>query len=115
MKLKDVMQTVRGELLTNISWEEREVQCAFCSDLMSDVLAFVEGEAVLVTGLVNQQVIRTAEMLDISAILFVRGKKPCDDVISLAHKKNIVLFATGLTMFESAAVLYNAGLCGVKL
>jgi predicted transcriptional regulator len=92
-----------------------EVSYAFGSDLMSDVLAYVKGKTVLLTGLTNQQVVRTAEMADLSAIVFVRGKKPGEDIIELAEEKDIVLLLTGDTMYTASGKLYSNGLEGVRI
>lgn len=89
-----------------------EVHNACGSDMMSDVLAFVKEQAVLLTGLVNTQVIRTAEMMDMLCIVFVRGKEPTPDMIELAEERGIVLMTTGLRMFTACGLLYKNGLGG---
>lgn len=78
---------------------------------MSDVLAFVKDQALLLTGLVNPQVIRTAEMMDIKIIVFVRGKEPGEDVISLAEKLGMVIFSTENPLYIACGKLYQNGLC----
>jgi len=78
--------------------------------LMSDVMAFVKERVLLITGLVNPQVIRTAELLDIQAIIFVRGKIPSADMIEMAEEADIVLAGTKLPMFVSCGKLYESGL-----
>jgi predicted transcriptional regulator len=80
--------------------------------MMSDVLAFVKDQAVLLTGLLNSQVIRTAEMMDIVCIVLVRGKAPTDDMISLAETKGIPIISTPRRMFNACGLLYEAGLRG---
>ena len=80
------------------------------SDLMSDVMAFVKDKVLLLTGLVNPQVIRTAELLDIHCIIFVRGKSPSRDMIEMAEESDIILGGTKLSMFVSCGMLYEAGL-----
>ena len=87
-----------------------EVVSACGSDLMSDVMAFVKDRVVLLTGLVNPQVIRTAELLDIRAIIFVRGKAPSRDMIEMAEEAEIILAGTKDPMFLSCGKLYVAGL-----
>ena len=82
------------------------------SDMMSDVLAFVKDQSVLITGLCNPQVIRTAEMMDIICICFVRGKQPDEAMIALAREKGIVLLTTTLRMFTACGMLYESGLRG---
>ena len=85
------------------------------ADLMSDVLAFTHEGTLLMTGLTNLQVVRTAEMAGITAILFVRAKLPSSEIIALAEEKRIPLLASKYTMFETCGRLYEAGLpsCGL--
>ena len=90
----------------------REVHTACGSDMMSDVLAFVKDQSVLVTGLCNPQTVRTAEMMDIICICFVRGKEPDETVIKLAEERDIVIMATQKRMFEACGILYENGLRG---
>ena len=113
MKLKEVQQTLNALVVTAPSgWENVEVTSAFGSDLMSDVLAFVKTQALLLTGLVNPQVIRTAEMMDMKVIVFVRGKIPGEDVISLAEKLGMTILATNATLYVASGMLYAKGLPG---
>ncbi|MFO7918191.1 MAG: DRTGG domain-containing protein [Anaerolineae bacterium] len=85
------------------------------ADLMSDVLAISHTDALLMTGLTNPQVIRTAEMADIKAVVFVRGKYPPPETITLAEEKGIPLLSSPYTMYESCGRLYQAGLRGEKI
>ena len=87
-----------------------EVEGGCGADLMSDVLASVQPQAVLLTGLCNPQVVRTAQMADVAAIVFVRGKMPTQDVIDLANEEQIPLITTPYGMFELCGRLYKAGL-----
>jgi len=112
MKLKDVKEIIEADILTGEEDLEKEVSSAFSSDLMSDVLAFVKDKALLLTGLMNPQVVRTAEMMDISTIVFVRGKSPDEDLIKLAKDKGVVLMSTKLTSYVSSGRLYKNGLVG---
>jgi hypothetical protein len=89
---------------------DQEVASACGADLMSDVMAFVKEKVLLLTGLVNPQVIRTATLLDIHAIIFVRGKIPSRDMIDMAEEAEIVLAGSKLPMFISCGKLYEAGL-----
>ncbi|MBQ6830938.1 MAG: hypothetical protein IJO59_07440 [Clostridia bacterium] len=91
---------------------DTEVLGACGSDMMSDVLAYVKEQAVLLTGLVNMQVIRTAEMMDMVCIVFVRGKTPSDEMIDLAKERGMVLLSTELRMFTACGLLYSHGLTG---
>ena len=109
LQLKEILS---AELLCGGDHLDREVQTACGSDMMSDVLAFVKEQAVLLTGLVNPQVVRTAEMMDMKVIVFVRGKVPGDARLDLARELDIVVLKTELEMFTSCGKLYQAGLRG---
>ncbi len=87
-----------------------EVRCACGADLMSDVMAFVKDSVVLLTGLVNPQTIRTAELMDIRLVVFVRGKRPSADLLEMADAAGIILAGTKLSMFVACGRLYEAGL-----
>lgn len=89
-----------------------EVKEACGSDLMSDVLAFVKDQGLLLTGLQNLQVIRTAEMMDMQAVVFVRGKIPNEEMIKTAERGGMVLLSTELPMFAACGILYKNGLKG---
>ena len=80
--------------------------------MMSDVLAFSKDHSILLTGLCNPQVIRTAEMLDIVCIIFVRGKKPDATILEMAKERDLVVLETGHRMFSACGMLYKAGLNG---
>ena len=92
---------------------DKEYQYVFASDLMSDVLALVNvdsEETILVTGLVNPQTLRTAEMLDINTIVFVRNKFPDEEMIAHAKKMHFNMYSTAYTMYETCGLLFKAGL-----
>ncbi len=91
---------------------DTEVHNACGSDMMSDVLAYVKEQSVLLTGLVNSQVIRTAEMMDMVCVVFVRGKQPTAEMIELANERNIALLSTPERMFTACGILYTHGLDG---
>ena len=112
MTIGDIARLLDCEVLCCAERLESEVHTACGSDMMSDVLAFVKDQAVLLTGLLNPQVVRTAEMMDIICIVFVRGKKPDETVVKLAQQKNIAILSTGSRMFEACGVLYENGLRG---
>ena len=115
MLLSDVCQILDAKVITNEDAETIggiDIHMACGCDLMSDVLAFVKDQALLLTGLVNQQVIRTAEMMDIIAVCFVRGKLPADDVVELAEKRGITLVATQHPLYNACGMLYDSGLRG---
>ncbi len=110
MKIKDVIEIVRGTCFTTQVSLEQEVAGGCGADLMSDVLASIQPEAVLLTGLCNPQVVRTAQMADVRAIVFVRGKQPPKETIELAEAEGIPLITTPYGMFEVCGRLYRAGL-----
>ncbi len=109
MKLRTIVEIVQGTLLFDADLD-LEIRCAAASDLMSDVLAFAEPGSVLLTGLCNPQVVRTADMADIAAIVFLRGKQPPLETVELARERGIPLVTTSLPMFEACGRLYQAGL-----
>lgn len=115
MKICEIKRILNAEVLCGNDLMENEVLYAFGSDLMSDVLAYVKGKTVLLTGLINQQVVRTAEMADLSVIVFVRGKRPEDDLVKLATENGIVLLLTVDTMYTASGKLYSNGLEGVRI
>ena len=112
MTIKQVQETLSAKLLTEEIDTAREVHAACGSDMMSDVLAFVKDQAVLITGLNNPQVVRTADMMDMVCICFVRGKVPDETVISLAKDRGIAVMTSEMTMFTACGLLYEAGLRG---
>ncbi len=115
MKICTIKDLLNAEVLCNEELLGKHVYSACGSDMMSDVLAYVKDQAVLLTGLVNPQVIRTAEMMDMVCIVFVRSKMPSDDMIKLAEECGIVLMATEKRMYEACGILYSNGLVGNKV
>ena len=113
MKLRDVLTTVNGIAISNRIDMDLEVHRGISADLMSDVLRFGSEGMLLVTGLINPQVIRTAEMVGIPALLFVRSKLPPPETVALAQEAGIALLATQFTMYESSGLLYKGGLAGI--
>ena len=112
MRVEEIRRVLDAELLTGEDNLEMEIKSACGSDLMSDVMAYVKENVLLLTGLINPQVIRTAEMMDIKAVVFVRGKSPGQAVIELARDRKILVMATKDPMFIACGKLYNAGLTG---
>ncbi len=110
MKISDVVKLLNAEILCGEESLDREICSACGSDMMSDVLAYVKDQAVLLTGLCNLQVVRTAEMMDMHCIVFVRGKRPSQEIIELARESGIVILATELRMFPACGILYAGGL-----
>jgi hypothetical protein len=115
MKLEKVKSVLDAKLLCGEEYLDYDVDYAFSSDLMSDVLAFASKKTLLLTGLTNAQVIRTAEMIDVSAIIFVRNKKPDAEIIKLAMENKMILMNTEDTLYAASGKLYNAGLSGIQL
>ncbi len=112
MKISAIKALLDAEMVCGEDHLDREVYSACGSDMMSDVLAYVKDQAVLLTGLVNSQVIRTAEMMDMVCIVFVRSKKPTEDMIELAKESGIALLTTKKRMYEACGLLYEGGLVG---
>ena len=110
MKLGDIVKIVRGRVLTDSADLDLDIPSCGASDLMSDVLAFMKPGCLLLTGLVHPQAIRTAEMADLAAIVFVLGKSPSLDTIELANETDIPLIASPYGMYEMSGLLYRAGL-----
>lgn len=113
MKMNEIITLLEACQLCGDPQPELDFTNAFASDMMSDVLAYGQGQALLLTGLLNQQVIRTAEMLDMHCIVFVRGKKPVDEVLALAEQKGLTVLSTQYGMFTASGLLYRAGIRGV--
>lgn len=112
MKLTEVQKVLQSEVVSGAEQMEAEVLSACGADLMSDVLMFTKEKTLLLTGLTNIQVVRTAELGDLVAIVFVRGKRPGPDVIQMACSKNIPLFVTEFPMYEACGLLYTRGMKG---
>jgi len=114
LTIADVKNILDADVLESGVGMEAEIRSACGSDLMSDVLAFVKDHTVLLTGLTNPHVVRTAEMLDVSCIVFTRGKKPSPDMVDMAAERGIAMLATRHTMYVACGLLYAAGLCGTE-
>ncbi len=112
MTVREIKDYLEADLLYGEDLLDSEVHTACGSDMMSDVLAFVKNQAVLLTGLMNPQAIRTAEMMDMTCIVFVRGKEPNETVIDLAREKGICVLKTRHPMFAACGILYSHGLRG---
>lgn len=112
MKIQQITEILEAGVLTKDADMGREVHSACGSDMMSDVLAYVKDQAVLLTGLTNPQVVRTASMMDMVCIVFVRGKRPDSAIMNLANEMGITLLATQYTMFQACGILYEKGLRG---
>ena len=113
MTIKEVKEMLEAEVIIGSENLKREVKIGCAADLMSDILAFAKPGAILLTGLTNAQVVRTADVMDIKAICFVRGKRPDKKTVELAKNSDMVILMTHLPMFESCGRLYKQGLVGV--
>jgi predicted transcriptional regulator len=112
MKLEAVRRILDCQVITGDDKLDQEVGVGCGADLMSDVLAFIKPDALLLTGLTNVQAVRTAEIAEVRAVVYVRGKLPDKDAIDLAKEKGIVLLSTSLPMYESCGRLHARGLPG---
>ena len=118
MKVQDIVSCLQAEILEvcDEGVLAKDYSCAFATDLMSDALAMIQDSpetTVLITGLANAQTLRTAEMLDISLILLVRGKTLSDDILELARENGVSIFSTKHTMYSACGCLYAHGLRGI--
>ena len=112
MKISTIKDLLEAEVICGEEFLEKDAFSACGSDMMSDVLAYVKDQAVLLTGLVNSQVIRTAEMMDMTCVIFVRSKRPTAEMIELAKDSSIVLMSTSKRMYNACGKLYASGLIG---
>ena len=112
MTLHEIRKLLDAEVLIGEDQLDMEVKTAFVADLMSDVLAFATAGSLLITGLTNPQVVRTADVLDIAAIIMGRGKMPSHETFQLAEEVNIPILTTKYILFEIAGRLYAKGIRG---
>lgn len=110
MKASEVARLLNADIITGHDLLDMDFKSACGSDMMSDVLAYVKDQGILLTGLVNSQVIRTAEMMDMRCIVLVRGKTPDEAMITLAKNKSMIFMTTKMRMYLACGVLYAAGL-----
>ena len=115
MTIQDMVRILNARVLLGEDKLDTPVYTACCSDLMSDVLAFVDEKTVLITGLTNPHVVRTSEMLDLKCLVFVRGKVPTQDILDSADEQGLVVITTKLTAFSACGMLYAEGLRGVPV
>ena len=112
MTINEIKELLDAEVLCCNDNLNNSVYSACGCDLMSDVLAYVKDQAVLLTGLVNPQVVRTAVMMDMVCIVFVRSKSPSEDMLKLAEDNGIVILETEKRLYEACGILYSNGLIG---
>lgn len=114
MKLKDVKEFLKATVLTGEEHLDEEVYVACGCDLMSDVLRYAKENGILLTGLVNKQVINTADMANMHSIIFVRNKKPGEDLLEMAEEIDMLIMTTDYPLYESCGILYQNGLKGAE-
>lgn len=112
MKLREVQKLLQAQVLAGGELLDRQIETCCGSDLMSDVLAFTKRSTLLCTGLTNMQVVRTADMTELSGLVFVRGKLPEAEIIEAAAEEGLPVLATEHTLFEACGILYAAGVRG---
>ena len=110
MKINELADLLSAEIRTGANGTEREICTAYAGDMLSDVLSLGTQPDVLLTGLLNPQVIRTAEMLDTACVVFMRGKQPTDAMLELAKKSGICVLASDLELYAACALLAKAGI-----
>ena len=115
MTIQDMVRVLNAHVLLGEDTLSTPVYTACCSDLMSDVLAFVDEKTVLITGLTNPHVVRTSEMLDLKCLVFVRGKVPNEEILESAAEQDLVVITTKATAFTACGLLYQEGLRGVPV
>ena len=115
MTIQDMVRVLNAHVLLGEDKLSTPVYTACCSDLMSDVLAFVDEKTVLITGLTNPHVVRTSEMLDLKCLVFVRGKVPSEEILESAAEQDLVVITTKATAFTACCLLYAEGLRGVPV
>ena len=114
MKLQEIAELLKARVLSSEHMLDTDVQNAFCCDMMSDVLAFATNQSVLLTGLLNPQVVRTAMMMDMHCIVFINGKEPTPEIVSLADANDIVIMVSDESMFRAAGRLFDTGLLNIE-
>ena len=112
MKLREVKEILEANIIIGNEKLDMEVYTAFGADLMSDVMAFAKAGSLLLTGLTNAQVVKTAASRNIAAIILVRGKEPSTEAIDMAKELQIPILTTKYILFETAGILYSKGIVG---
>lgn len=110
MKIQDIAKLLDAKVYSSVDYLDNNVISACASDMMSDVLAYVKDQSVLISGLCNPQTIRTAVMMDMRCLVLVRGKVPTEDMVKLAESKGIVILGCKLSMYNVCGLLFNNGL-----
>ncbi|MCK5849141.1 MAG: hypothetical protein KAH01_08105 [Caldisericia bacterium] len=117
MKIKDICSILKAELLQDKGRIDVDIRTAFAADLMSDTLFIImrdEDPLLLITGVTNLSVVRTAAILDIPAVMIIRGKQVAEEALELAKQNEILILRTNYIMFEACGLLYKAGIKAVS-
>ncbi|SDB24552.1 DRTGG domain-containing protein [Eubacterium oxidoreducens] len=112
MNLLEMKEALQAQVLTDELDESVDITLAYATDLMSDALAFASDNCVLITGLVNSQTVRTAEMKDFPCVIYTRGKMPEGEIIALANTFGLCVMRTELSTFDTCGILYGKGIIG---
>lgn len=112
MKLSKIKDLLNCDVVSENDGADIEITACMCSDMMSDVLAFATPGALLITGLTNSQSVRTADVADAAAIVYLRGKRPDEQTIGIADELMVPLLCTDLGMFEACGILHREGIQG---
>ncbi len=109
MKVADIVKLVDGKLICGVDRLDYTIEVAFASDLMSDVLTLKNDHVLLITGLNNMQIIRTAEMSDINCIILARNKKASEEMLELARENELIIIECRYSVFKTCGLLFEAG------
>jgi predicted transcriptional regulator len=115
MKLGEIVTALDAEVLTENTDLEKDISCAFASDLISDILMCTKEPTLLLSGLTNPQIIRLSDMIELFGIVFVRGKRPSADIIQMAIDRDLPLITTKYTMYRTSGILFGSGLPSCKI
>lgn len=115
MKLGEIVNALEAEVLTSGTDLDSDISCAFASDLISDILMCTKEPTLLLSGLTNPQIIRLSDMIDLFGIVFVRGKKPSQEIVQMANERDLPLITTRFTMYRTSGILFNLGLRSCKI
>ncbi|MBN1354904.1 hypothetical protein JXA40_01405 [bacterium] len=114
MLIREIIELLEAEILVNQAAADREIQFVHASDLISEVLASCSRGALWLTGLLDHQIINTAELFDLSGVIFVGNRRPDERILEAAREEGIPVMITRLTMFETCGLLYSKGLLAAK-
>ncbi|HYQ58670.1 MAG TPA: hypothetical protein VEP89_15125 [Draconibacterium sp.] len=113
MRLTEIIDLTHAKVVAGDAGQDHDLQKAFSSDLMSDVLTLDTEHILLITGLANVQLVRTAEMADIEVVILARNKKASPEMIDLANEIGLIILETPYSIYRSSGLLYEKGLAPV--